>query len=232
MTRARLALVFGTRWVSRHQNADVGARFLEEALKLDPTQDGAFFFLREVYGKKGGDWDRVLTLAEEAMTHAGENGDATFLLAQAGTIAWREMGNLIRAKNVFARLASAHPDHPQLRAFEAQIGEKLGDGAAAAAACAGDAARAGSHVAREDGAAAARSGRGARGRGASLGSTGCPLRPNTSSLRSPQQTKARSRSSARSPTNKKARSASTNTSRRSSSSRPPSRTTTRRSSST
>lgn len=134
MTRARLALVFGTRWVSRHQNADVGARFLEEALKLDPTQDGAFFFLREVYGKKGGDWDRVLTLAEEAMTHAGENGDATFLLAQAGTIAWREMGNLIRAKNVFARLASAHPDHPQLRAFEAQIGEKLGDGAVAAAA--------------------------------------------------------------------------------------------------
>ncbi|MDD1748745.1 MAG: soluble NSF attachment family protein, partial [Methanothrix sp.] len=133
LARASLALAFGTRWVSRHQNADVGARFLEESLKLDPTQDGAFFFLREVYGKKGGDWDRVLTLAEEAMTHAGENGDATFLLAQAGTIAWREMGNLIRAKNVFSRLASAHPDHPQLRAFEQQIGEKLGnDGVATA----------------------------------------------------------------------------------------------------
>ena len=123
--RARLALVFGTRWISRHQNTDVGAGFLEIALKLDPTQDGAFFFLREAYGKKGGDWNRVLTLAEEAMTHAGENGDATFLLAQAGTIAWREMGNLIRARTVFERLAAAHPEHPQLRAFEAQIGETL-----------------------------------------------------------------------------------------------------------
>ena len=123
--RAKMALTFGTRWVTRHGNAEVGARFLEDALKLDPTQDGAFFFLREAYGKKGGDWNRVLTLAEEAMTHAGENGDATFLLAQAGTIAWREMGNLIRARNVFERLAAAHPAHPQLRAFEAQIGETL-----------------------------------------------------------------------------------------------------------
>ncbi|HEY1955264.1 MAG TPA: tetratricopeptide repeat protein, partial [Polyangiaceae bacterium] len=127
MARARAALTFGTRWVSRHQNIDTGAKFLEITLKLDPTQDGAFFFLREVYGKKGGDWDRVLTLAEEAMTHGAENGDATFLLAQAGVIAWREMGNLIRARNVFEKLAASSPEHPQLRAFEAQIGEKLGE---------------------------------------------------------------------------------------------------------
>src|SRR4029077_15139821 len=52
--RARAALVFGTRWIARHQNIETGARFLEEALKLDPTQDGAFFFLRELHGKKGG----------------------------------------------------------------------------------------------------------------------------------------------------------------------------------
>ncbi|HSQ63021.1 MAG TPA: tetratricopeptide repeat protein, partial [Polyangiaceae bacterium] len=123
--RAKAAQMFGVRWVSRHQNLDVGARFLEEALKLDPSQDGAFHFLREAYGKKGGDWNRVLTLAEEAVTHSGENGDATFLLAQAGTIAWREMGNLIRARTVFERLAAASPEHPQLRAFEAQIGETL-----------------------------------------------------------------------------------------------------------
>src|SRR5579862_3886240 len=50
--RARLALVFGTRWVLRHQNVEIGSRFLEEAVKLDPANDGAFFFLREAYGKK------------------------------------------------------------------------------------------------------------------------------------------------------------------------------------
>jgi tetratricopeptide (TPR) repeat protein len=123
--RAALAMTFGKRWVQRHQNIDVGSRFLEDAVKLDPDNEGAFHFLRDAYGKKGGDWNRVLTLAEEAATRAGENGNATFLLVQAGTIAWREMGNLIRARSSFERLVSIAPEHPQLRAFEAQIGEQL-----------------------------------------------------------------------------------------------------------
>lgn len=123
--RARLALTFGTRWVSRHQNVDVGSRFLEEAIKLDPENEGAFHYLRDAYGRKGGDWDRVLSLAEEAVTHAGENGNATFLLAQAGSIAWRQLGNLIRARTVFERLSQISPRHPMLLAFEAQIGESL-----------------------------------------------------------------------------------------------------------
>ncbi len=123
--RARLALTFGTRWVSRHQNVDTGAKFLEEAIKLDPENEGAFHYLRDAYGRKGGDWDRVLSLAEEAVTHAGENGNATFLLAQAGTIAWRQLGNLIRARTVFERLSQISPEHPILRAFELQIGESL-----------------------------------------------------------------------------------------------------------
>lgn len=125
--RARLALMFGTRWVSRHQNVDVGTQFLETAIKLDPESEGAFHYLRDTYGKKGGDWDRVLTLAEEAVTHTAENGDATFLLAQAGTIAWRQLGNLIRARSVFEQLYQISPEHPILRAFEAQIGESLSE---------------------------------------------------------------------------------------------------------
>ncbi len=123
--RARLAMVFGKRWVMRHQNIDIGTRLLEDAIKLDSSHEGAFHFLRDAYGKKGGDWNRVLTLAEEAATHAGENGNATFLWVQAGTIAWREMGNLIRARSSFERLVELSPEHPQLRAFEKQIGESL-----------------------------------------------------------------------------------------------------------
>ena len=123
-TRARLALAFGTRWVLRHQNVDIGTKFLEEALKLDSDNEGAFFFLREAYGRKGGDWDRVLTIAEEAATRA-DDANVTFLLAQAGTIAWRQLGNLIRARTSFERLSAVAPEHPQLRAFEAQIGEAL-----------------------------------------------------------------------------------------------------------
>ena len=130
--RARLALAFGTRWVLRHQNIDIGSRFLEEALKLDSNNEGAFYYLREAYGKKGGDWDRVLTIAEEAATRA-DDGGGTFLWAQAGTIAWRQLGNLIRARLSFERLSGVSPEHPQLRAFEAQIGETLSPGKPAAA---------------------------------------------------------------------------------------------------
>ena len=130
--RAEMALVFGTRWVARHQSLERGAKFLESAVKLDPENEGAFFFLTDAYGKKGGDWDRVLTLAEEAATHAGNNGNATFLLAQAGLIAWRQMGNLIRARAAFQRLSAVAPEHPQLLAFEAQIGESVAAPAAAA----------------------------------------------------------------------------------------------------
>ncbi len=123
--RAKLALLFGTRWVGRHQNVEVGTRFLEEALKLDPAQEGAFNFVRDAYGKKGGDWNRVLTVAEEALKATSGNGDATFLLVQQGTIAWRELGDLMKARTVFQRLGSIAPEHPTLRAFEAQIGESL-----------------------------------------------------------------------------------------------------------
>jgi golgin subfamily B member 1 len=123
-SRANVALLFGTRWILRHQNVEFGARFLEEALRLDPRSEGAFFFLRDAYGKKAGDWARVLDLAEAAATRA-EDGTSTFLLAEAGTIAWRELGNLIRARTSFERLSAVSPEHPQLRAFEAQIGETL-----------------------------------------------------------------------------------------------------------
>jgi golgin subfamily B member 1 len=125
VARAQIALLFGVRWVARHQNIDLGAKFLEEAVKLDPGNEGAFHFLTDAYGKKAGDWNRVLTIAEEAATHVGDNGNATFLLAQAGTIAWRQLGNLIRARASFQRLSAVAPGHPQLRAFEAQIGETL-----------------------------------------------------------------------------------------------------------
>ena len=83
------------------------SRFLEEALKLDSDNEGAFFYLREAYGKKGGDWDRVLTIAEEAATRA-DDGGGTFLLAQAGTIAWRQLGQ-------------PHPRAPLVRAAERRL---------------------------------------------------------------------------------------------------------------
>ncbi|RYZ66396.1 MAG: hypothetical protein EOP08_04985, partial [Proteobacteria bacterium] len=40
--RATVAQSFGSRWIARHQKPEVGAQFLEDAVKLDPAKEGAF----------------------------------------------------------------------------------------------------------------------------------------------------------------------------------------------
>ncbi|MEI7893108.1 MAG: tetratricopeptide repeat protein, partial [Myxococcales bacterium] len=122
-TRALRAGVFGARWVQRHQNVDVGVRFLEDALRNDPLQEAAFFYLREAYGRQAGAWGRVIALAEEA-TRA--RTDAVYLLAQIGLICWREMNDLAGARKAFQRLAEVQPDHSTLREFEAEVGAEVG----------------------------------------------------------------------------------------------------------
>ncbi len=49
-----MALTFGTRWVLRHQNLEVGARFLEEALKLDPAERGRVLLSSRGLRQEGG----------------------------------------------------------------------------------------------------------------------------------------------------------------------------------
>ncbi len=138
--RADAAFRFGARWALRHQNPEVGSQLLEESLKLDPTKESAFAFLREAYGTRGGDWDRVIELAEELSQQAGENSSAAYLLANAGLLAWRELGDLMKAKTYFERLGQISPDHPALKAFEAQIGTQLTPSPAPAEAAADDSA--------------------------------------------------------------------------------------------
>jgi tetratricopeptide (TPR) repeat protein len=123
--RADAAFRFGARWALRHQNPEVGSQLLEESLKLDPSRESAFAFLRDAYGTRGGDWDRVIGLAEELSEQAGENSSSAYLLANAGLAAWRELGDLMKAKTYFEKLGHLAPDHPALKAFEAQIGAQL-----------------------------------------------------------------------------------------------------------
>ncbi len=123
--KAEAAFEFGTRWAMRHHDAEVAASFLEEALRLDPANEPAFTFLREQYGVVAGDWDRVIALASEISDRAGRDESAYYLLASAGAVAWREQGDLIKARKFFERLSAIAPEHPVLNAFEAQIGEQL-----------------------------------------------------------------------------------------------------------
>ncbi|MFO0591911.1 MAG: hypothetical protein U0441_30470, partial [Polyangiaceae bacterium] len=123
--RGATAFKFGVRWVTRHQNTEIGSGFLHEATVNDPTIEGAFYFLRELWGVKENDWDKVAKLAEKMADVAPSS---PFALSQAGLVAWKNQGNLIRARQWFERLAAVEPEHPAVAAFEAQIGESLSGG--------------------------------------------------------------------------------------------------------
>ncbi len=123
--KAELAFRFAARWVTRHQNLDVGAELLEQSLQADPSNEAAFMLLREIYGTRDGNWDKVVSIGEGLLQHAPERGLQAFLLAQLGTLTWQKMGNMLRARSAFERLAGIAPGHPAVEAFEAQIGQKL-----------------------------------------------------------------------------------------------------------
>jgi tetratricopeptide (TPR) repeat protein len=119
--RAAMAFKCGLRWATRHQDLDRAASLLDEALADDPTNEAAFIFLRELWGSQQGSWDRVMALAERSALAGG----GPFMLAQAGTLAWQKLGNLLVARQWFEKLAAVSPDHPMLTAFELQIGEPV-----------------------------------------------------------------------------------------------------------
>ncbi|HET9954609.1 MAG TPA: hypothetical protein VFQ61_08895, partial [Polyangiaceae bacterium] len=123
--RGLLLRAFGARWALRHQNPELAAELLEESLRADPKSESAFTFIREYYGTKNGNWERVIRLADELSDRSGLGHDAGNLLALGGLIAWKERGDLILAKRFFQRLAQTEPQNPALSAFELQIGEKL-----------------------------------------------------------------------------------------------------------
>jgi tetratricopeptide (TPR) repeat protein len=123
----RLAFRYGVRWATRHQNVELGARLLEQAVLGDPSNDAAFTFLRELWGTHGGDWQRVMALAEQI---AEVGTPPPFVLAEGGRLSWLRIGDLMKARRWFERLAGVEPEHPQLKAFEAQIGERLSGGVA------------------------------------------------------------------------------------------------------
>ncbi len=123
--RSEAALRFGARWVVRYQNTEAGGEFLCEAFTLDPNNDAAYTSLHELWGTKEGHWDRLVELLDKAVGAQPQNGVESVLLARAGALSWRQLGNLMRARAYFERLSAIAPEHPTLRAFEMQIGETV-----------------------------------------------------------------------------------------------------------
>ncbi|MBW2524919.1 MAG: tetratricopeptide repeat protein [Deltaproteobacteria bacterium] len=113
---------FGVRWLTRHQNPDLGAGLLEQALQGDPQDDGAFAALCQLWGEQQEAWTRVLELCDKL---AGSPDAPAYVLAEAGRVSWLKVGDLMMARVWFERLARAVPDHPSIDEFESQIGEPI-----------------------------------------------------------------------------------------------------------
>lgn len=123
--RGEVALRFGTRWLSKHQNSELGAEMLAAAFAADATNLTSFSLLRELWGEKEGNWDRLVPIVEKAITEVADEQVRAILLAEAALLAWHKVGNLILARSYFERLSAIDPDHPNIQAFELQIGERL-----------------------------------------------------------------------------------------------------------
>ena len=109
--------------MTRHQNHELGAQLLEEALEHDPDNEAAFTFLRELWGDEGATGIACSSSPRRRRT-TRQRQRRRSSSRRPGRSLWRQRGNLIRARAWFERLAAIAPEHPSLRAFEAQIGEQ------------------------------------------------------------------------------------------------------------
>lgn len=123
--RANVAFRLAARWLTRHQNLGLGAELLGVAFAAVPSDQAIFALLRDTWGANDGDWDHLVALVDESLERTEDLTSRGFLLSQVGTLLWHKLGNLIRARHYFERLSEIEPEHPSLKAFELQIGEKL-----------------------------------------------------------------------------------------------------------
>ncbi len=128
-SRSETLIRFGSRWALRHQNPEVAMRYLEEAVRFDPTQVTAAYYLREQAVLRDGAMAGVLSVLEQVLGSVSGIAQRDLSIL-CGWIAWRDVGDIARARTHYLRIATAEPQHPVVQAFEAQLGSSL-QGAAA-----------------------------------------------------------------------------------------------------
>ena len=113
--RARAALRSGSASAgsTRHQNVELGVELLEESLEYRSRTRARSRTCASSGAPKKGNWDRVLDSPRRRAQD--QNGSSPFMLAQAGDVAWRQLGNLMRARGWFERLSAIAPEHPSLQ---------------------------------------------------------------------------------------------------------------------
>ncbi|HEY5961642.1 MAG TPA: hypothetical protein VIV60_34015, partial [Polyangiaceae bacterium] len=110
---------FGTRWALRHQNAEVAALFFRDVLLRDPTQVAAIVYLRDQSNGNQPYLTELLDLVDRGVDAAPSASAPSIagLHAIVGLIAWRDLGDVSRARRYFTRAARAFPSQSVIQAF-------------------------------------------------------------------------------------------------------------------
>ena len=125
--RAALYRKYALEWIQRYKDRERGAVFFTKALEA-AYQNGAdtmtghvaaLTLLREILGARK-EWGKILALTDQAL--AAQLGDDEKLYAGllAGVIAWKELGDLPRARAYFERVKQIEPQNPVLAEFMAE----------------------------------------------------------------------------------------------------------------
>ncbi|RMH41316.1 MAG: hypothetical protein D6689_11425, partial [Deltaproteobacteria bacterium] len=127
-TRAALYRKFALEWVQRFKDRVRAAKFFAKAMEAasqngappPPAQVAAFHLVREIFGGSN-EWERVLALTDAMLGHLDDDRKL-YMALQAGLIAWREMGDVERARKYFDVVRQLDPDAPELADFDAAAG--------------------------------------------------------------------------------------------------------------
>ncbi|HMA91344.1 MAG TPA: tetratricopeptide repeat protein, partial [Polyangiaceae bacterium] len=121
--RVRALRHFGTRWALRHQNPEVAAHFFKDVLSRDPSQVAVFIYLRDQAGGNPQTVAELLSMVDDIARAAGAQSMVrSGLLTLAGLFAWKDVGDVSRARGYLGQVKLTYPDLPTVRAFEAEHG--------------------------------------------------------------------------------------------------------------
>jgi tetratricopeptide (TPR) repeat protein len=124
--KAALYRKFALEWVQRFRDRERAAFFFAKALEAAyengadklPSQVAAFALLYEILGARK-EWSKLLTLSDQALASAvlGED-EKLYAALVAGLAAWRDLGDVARARTYFDRVRQIAPDSAVLSEFE------------------------------------------------------------------------------------------------------------------
>ncbi len=137
--RAGLYRKFALEWAQRFQDRERAAAFFAKALSAAyengadklPSQPAAFSLLRDVFGARG-EWPKLLSLVDQALTSPLGDEEKLYAATVAGTVAWHDLNDPVRARAYFDQVRRIAPENATLAELPAERKNQISHRALAA----------------------------------------------------------------------------------------------------